>query len=74
MRYRLFFLLVTPILGSRLELFRKFSIFYVVLYVRSRSKSVKTTRPYHKSFVLKRKRVGIVVKINRINNHWKTSE
>ena len=52
MRYTFFFLLETPFLGSRLELVRKVSISHVVS-----SKSVKTTRPYHNSVVLKRKRV-----------------
>ena len=57
MRYTFFFLLETPFLGSRLELLRRFSISYVVSQVESCSKSVKTTRSYHKSVVLKRKRV-----------------
>ena len=47
-----FFLLESPFLGSRLELLRKVLISYEVS-----SKSVKTTRPYHISVVLKRKRV-----------------
>ena len=52
------FLLETPFLGSLLELLKKFSISYVVVYVKSLLKSVKIARPYHKSVVLKRKQVA----------------
>ena len=48
MRYMFFFLSESQFLGSRVEILKKFSTSCAISYVKSRSKSVKTTRPYHK--------------------------